>query len=149
MRTFLLIIVLAVFSAIQVSAQTDSLASKPSVNTYTHRDSVYMAKLNSNGNLMIAGGVGLCGAGSYLIYYGVKVYKTGAAAGSLYPEQEVSRNKRQGTIYLAAGGIAIGAGIILTAFGARNKVDFKTRKRMMELQSGLLDNGNLGAMLTF
>ena len=98
MRTFLLVIVLTVLAAMQVSAQTDSLTAKPSVNTYTHRDSVYLAKLNSNGNLMIAGGVGLCGAGSYLIYYGVKVYKTGAAAGSLYPEQEFSRNKTPGTI---------------------------------------------------
>lgn len=149
MKGFFLFLLFATLSVSTLFAQTDSVAAGKNTRNYTHRDSVYLAKLNSSGNLMIAGGVGLCGAGAYLIYYGVKVYSTKAAAGSQYPDQEVSRNKRQGTIYLAAGGIAIGTGIILTAFGARNKVDFKARKRMMELESGLLDSGNLGAVLTF
>jgi hypothetical protein len=32
----------------------------------THEDSVYLSKLNTRGNLMIAGGVGLFGAGSLI-----------------------------------------------------------------------------------
>ncbi|MBP7388987.1 MAG: hypothetical protein KA841_01210, partial [Chitinophagales bacterium] len=59
------------------------------------------------------------------------------------------RNQRQGIIYLAAGGVGIAGGIILTAFGAKNKVEFKQRKRMMEMQGGLLDNGRLGLALNF
>lgn len=108
-----------------------------------------MARLNNSGNLMIAGGVGLCGAGSYLIYQGLKIYRTPAAAGSNNPAAEVDRNHRQGTIYLVAAGVGIGGGIILTALGARNKVDFKRRKKQMQLQLGFLDSGHLGTSLTF
>ena len=113
------------------SAQSDSSVVKNSHHTYTHRDSVYMAKLNSNGNLMIAGGVGLCAVGGYLIYEGNKVYTTVPSPTSIDKDGEITRNHKQGTIYYAAGGVAIATGIILTAFGAKNKVEFKQRKRLM------------------
>jgi hypothetical protein len=129
-------------------AQTDSLKTKQ-LKPPTHADSLYLAKLNSNGNLMIAGGVGLCAAGGYLIYNGVKVYQTRAAANSIDPSGDVYRNQKQGIIYMAAGGVAIAGGIVLTAFGARNKVDFKLHKKMMTLQSGILDSGALGLALNF
>lgn len=148
MRNLLIIVSLLV--AVSAFAQSDSSsATKTSPRAYTHRDSVYIAKLNSNGNLMIAAGIGLCGAGSYLIYQGVKVYGTAASPLSANPAAEIDRNHRQGTIYLVAGGIAIAGGVILTAFGARNKVDFVRRKKMMSLQSGILDNGSLGVALNF
>ncbi len=135
---------------LSASAQSDSLLpAKASQHVYDHRDSIYLVKLNNGGNLMIAAGIGLCGAGSYLVYQGHKVYNTPALAGSPTAEAETQRNHRQGTIYYAAGGIAIVGGIILTALGARNKVDFKRRKKMMSLQSGILDNGNLGLALNF
>lgn len=98
---------------------------------------------------MIAAGVGLCGVGGYLIYQGNKVYTTAAPANSVDPSSDIARNHKQGIIYYAAGGVAIAAGIILTAFGAKNKVEFKQRKRLMELQSGMLDNGHLGLALNF
>jgi hypothetical protein len=108
-----------------------------------------MVKLNNSGNLMIAGGVGLCAIGGYLLYQGNKVYTSSVSPSSPTSAEDISRNHKQGTIYYAAGGVSIAAGIILTAFGARNKVDFKTRKKMMELQSGILDNGNIGLALNF
>lgn len=129
-------------------SQTDS-TSVVAPSKYTHADSVFLAKLNSNGNIMIAAGVGLTGVGGYLIYQGNKIYNSKAAPGSSTPAQDESRNKRQGTIYLAAGGAAIAGGIVLAAFGIRNKVEFKHRKKMMSIQGGLLDNGQLGALLTF
>ncbi len=98
---------------------------------------------------MIAAGVGLCGIGGYLIYQGNKVYTTDPGPTAIDRSGEIDRNHKQGIIYYAAGGVGIAAGIILTALGARNKVDFKQRKKMMTFQSGLLDNGHLGAMLTF
>jgi len=137
---------LFLFSAftIVVSAQSDSSTVKKSHRDYTHRDSVYMAKLNSNGNLMIAGGVGLCGIGGYLIYQGHSVYTTKSAVAG-----ENERNRKQGTIYYVASGVGIAGGIILTALGAKNKVEFKQRKRLMEMQSGILDNGRIGVALNF
>ncbi len=124
---------------------------EPEKRTYNHRDSVNLSKMNTNGNLMIAGGVGLCGAGSYLIWQGTKILNTIPAAvpGTALYEDEKKRNQRQGIIYLAAGGVGIAGGIILTAFGAKNKVEFKQRKRIMEMQGGLLDNGRLGLALNF
>lgn len=76
-----------------------------------------MAKLNSNGNLMIAGGVGLCGIGGYLIYQGHSVYTTKSAVAG-----ENERNRKQGTIYYVASGVGIAGGIILTALGAKTKL---------------------------
>jgi len=144
------IISILCFLGMRTSAQADSSAlGKTPAHVYTHYDSVYMARLNSNGNLMIAAGVGLCGVGSFLIYEGNKTYTSSIAPTSTTPTDDLQRNHRQGTIYYAAGGIAIAGGIVLVALGAKNKVDFKLRKKMMEMQAGLLDNGNLGATLTF
>ena len=139
-------------TVLNVCAQSDSASiQRPTQQrVYTHYDSVHLAKLNSSGNLMIAGGIGLCGAGAYLLYQGNKVYTTSPTiADPTIRQNEINRNHRQGTIYYAAGGVAIAAGIILTAFGARNKVDFKARKKMMEFESGILDNGNIGVALNF
>lgn len=147
MKHLLFSLLFSVF-AVVVSAQSDSSSIKNTPRSYTHRDSVYMAKLNSNGNLMIAGGVGLCAVGGYLIYEGNKVYTTKSTS-AVDPSGENARNRKQGTIYYAAGGIAIAAGIIVTALGAKNKVEFKQRKHLMELQSGILDNGSLGLALNF
>ena len=98
---------------------------------------------------MIAGGVGLAGAGSFLVYEGVKTYNTPAAPLSTDPTGDVQRNHRQGTAYIAAGTVAYIGSAVLIALGAKNKIEFKHRLRLMSLQSGLLDNGNMGAMLTF
>ncbi len=143
MKHLLFLILFSAFATV-VSAQTDSTAVKKTPRTYTHRDSVYIAKLNSNGNLMIAAGVGLCGIGGYLVYQGHNVYTTKSATAG-----ENERNRKQGTIYYVAAGVGIAAGIILTALGAKNKVEFKQRKRVMEMQSGILDNGRLGLALNF
>ncbi len=151
MKLFLVLFLSFVFAVTGAWAQADSTqASKPNTASHTHRDSLRLAKLNNSGNLMIAGGVGLCGASGYLLYYGIKVYKTlpDNPASTTYAA-ELDRNKRQGTIYIAAGSIAAAAGIILTAFGARNKVEFKMRKRLMEMEGGLLHNGQLGLALHF
>ena len=132
------------------SAQTDSSAVKNTHRDYTHRDSVYMAKLNSNGNLMIAGGIGLCAVGGYLFYQGHSVYTTKSTSDN--PSVRVTdeqTNRKQGTIYYVAAGLGTVAGIVLTALGAKNKVEFKQRKRLMEMQAGLLDNGSLGLALNF
>jgi hypothetical protein len=131
------------FSAV---AQTDGSGNR----TYTKRDSLYLAKLNSNGNLMIAGGVGLCAAGGYLIYQGIKVYNDipqniGTPSGNTQREQ----NKKQGTIYLVAAGLGIAGGIVLTAFGARNKIEFKQRKKAMEANLEFLPKGQLGVAFNF
>jgi hypothetical protein len=116
---------------------------------YTRYDSVFLARINSNGNIMIAAGVGLTGVGSYLIYQGQKIYTTRPIAGTPTAAEDEVRNRRQGTIYMAAGGAAIVGGIVLAAFGIRNKVEIKTRRRVMALQSGLLDNRQLGFTLFF
>ena len=145
-----LLLFLFSFFILNIFAQSDSSVVKKSSHINTHRDSVYMAKLNSNGNLMIAGGIGLCGIGSYLCYQGFSVYTTRST--STIPSVKKSdeqTNHKQGTIYYVAGGIGIAAGIILTAFGAKNKVEFKQRKRLMEMQAGVLDNGSLGIALNF
>ncbi len=134
-----------------VYAQTDSsLVQKNRTSSNTHYDSLYMAKLNNSGNLMIAGGVGLMGAAGYLTYQGVKIYKSlpDNPASSTYAV-ELDRNHRQGTIYLVAAGVGYAAGAVLIGLGARNKVEFKNRKKMLEIQSGILDNGNLGLALNF
>ncbi len=151
MRQFLVLFITLVLFSISSFAQSDSTAiAKPAQRVYTHYDSVRLARLNSSGNLMIAGGIGLCGAGGYLLYQGNKVYTTSPTiTDPAIRQNEINRNRRQGTIYYAAGGIAIAGGIILTALGARNKVEFKTRKRMMEFESGILHNGNLGLALNF
>ena len=90
---------------------------------------------------MIAAGVGLSGIGGYLVYQGYKVKSTVAG--------EEERNRKQRTIYYVAAGVGIAGGIILTAIGAKNKVEFKQRKRLLEMESGLLDNGRLGLALNF
>jgi hypothetical protein len=149
MKSFFSFLLLCLFG-FGLMAQSDSSSiRKPQPRIYTHYDSVHLAKLNSSGNLMIAGGLGLCIAGSYLFYEAHKVYGTAPSAGSTNPSEETTRNHRQGTIYYVAGGVGAAAGILLTAFGARNKVDFKRQKRMMEMQGGLLDNGHLGLALNF
>ncbi len=130
-------------------AQSDSSLAQPLPPVYTRYDSIHLQKLNSSGNLMIAAGVGLCAAGSYLVYQGHKVYSTAPFPNSTNPAEETARNHRQGTIYYVAAGIGLAGGVILVALGARNKVEFKRRKKMMELQSGILDNGNLGVALKF
>lgn len=147
MKHFLFLLLFSAFATI-VSAQTDSSSVKIPHRDYTHRDSVYMAKLNSNGNLMIAGGVGLCGIGGYLFYQGHSVYTTKSTSAT-DPDGENARNRKQGTIYYVAAGVGIAGGIILTALGAKNKVEFKQRKRLMEMQSGILDNGRIGLALNF
>lgn len=116
------------------------------MNTATREDSMYLARLNTSGNLMIAGGIGLCGAGSYLIYQGFKVYNTKVPGNNA---DDISRNHKQGTAYIIAGGVGIVGGIVLTAFGARNKHEFMMRKKLMSLQSGLLDDGNIELALNF
>ncbi|MCW5906496.1 MAG: hypothetical protein KIS94_01435 [Chitinophagales bacterium] len=128
------------------NAQTEPQAT----TTRTHRDSVYLAKLNSSGNLMIAAGVGLCAAGGYLTYQGISVYRTipnniGTPSGDAQREQ----NKKQGTIYLVAAGVGIAGGVILTAFGVKNKVEFKRRKKRMEAEVGFLSGGQIGFALGF
>ena len=148
MKHLFFLLLFSLLAVATISAQADSSLVKRPQRTYTHNDSVYMAKMNSNGNLMIAGGIGLCGAGAYLMYEGNKVYTTKSTS-KTDADGENARNRTQGTIYYAAAGVGLAAGIILTAFGARNKVEFKQRKKMMELQSGILDNSHLGAMLTF
>ena len=142
-----ILVILFVGSVLQLSAQMDS--SSVAQQKYGHRDSLYAAKLNYTGNLMIAGGVGLVGAGSFLIYEGVKTYRTPAAPSSTDPTGDLTRNHNQGTAYIAGGAVAYVGAAVLIALGAKNKIEFKRRKKLMSLESGLLDNGNMGAMLTF
>ena len=127
MKHLFFLLLFSVVSILTISAQSDSSAVKKSTHTNTHRDSVYMAKLNSNGNLMIAGGIGLCGIGGYLFYQGHSVYITKSTSSD--PSVKVTdeqTNRKQGTIYYIAAGAGLAAGIILTAFGAKNKVNQKT-----------------------
>jgi hypothetical protein len=63
--------------------------------------------------------------------------------------RKTNRTKKQGTIYLAAAGVGIAGGIVLTAFGARNKVEFKRRKNAMNADLGILPNGQIGFALNF
>jgi len=142
-------VLLLLFSGIafQVKAQSDT--SKPVQQTQGRRDSLYAAKINYTGNLMIGGGVGLAAAGSFLIYEGVKIYHTPAAPLSTDPDGDIARNHKQGTAYIAAGTIAYVGTAVLVALGVKNKLEFKRRKKRMELTSGLLENGNMGAMLNF
>lgn len=130
---------------VNLSAQEQSQPQK----TTTHRDSVYMAKLNSSGNLMIAGGVGLVAAGGYLLYQGISVYNTRTDGSTPAGQSQNEQNKKQGTIYLAAAGVGLAGGIVLTAFGARNKVEFKRRKNAMNADLGILPNGQIGFALNF
>lgn len=134
-------------TSLQLSAQVDS--SNRVTQTQGHRDSLYVAKINYTGNLMIGGGVGLAAAGSFLIYEGVKIYRTPAAPVSTDPDGDIARNHKQGTAYIAAGTIAYVGTAVLIALGVKNKLEFKMRRKRMELQSGLLENGNMGAMLNF
>ena len=129
---------------LRLSAQTDSALAQ---QRFDHRDSLYAAKLNYTGNLMIGGGVGLVAAGSFLIYEGVETYNTTTSSGN--PTNNVAQNHSQGTAYIAAGTIAFIGAAVLLGLGARNKIEFKRRKQRMALQAGLLDNGNVGAMLSF
>ena len=87
--------------------------------------------------------------GPFLIYEGIITYNTPAAPSSADPAGDVERNHRQGTGYIVAGSAAFIGSAVLIALGAKNKVEFKQRKKLMSLQTGLLDTGNLGAMLTF
>ena len=131
---------------LKVSAQSDSSTARQG---YGHHDSLYAAKLNYTGNLMIGGGVGLAGAATFLVYEGVKIYQTPASPSSTDPAGDVQRNHNQGTAYLAAGGVAYAGAVVLIALGVKNKIEFKHRKKLITLESGLLQNGNLGAMLSF
>ena len=115
----------------------------------TRRDSLYLAKLNTSGNLMIAGGVGLCAVGGYLVYYGVQVYNNPVASTSTNPAAGINQNHNQGTAYIIGGGAVVVGSIILGAFGVRNKIDFKQHLKYMHLQAGWLQDGGLGAALTF
>ncbi|MCX6197865.1 MAG: hypothetical protein NTY88_01410 [Bacteroidetes bacterium] len=147
MRTVLLILSSFIFFQ-NISAQTDSASIKKPARVSTHYDSLSMARLNNSGNLMIAGGVGLFGVSGYLFYQGAKVY------GYVYKKStdkdgDLQRNNKIGTIYYACGGIAVAVGAVLIGLGARNKVEFKMRKRMLEVQSGFLDDGKLGLALNF
>ena len=141
--SFVLLFLFTVAS-LQLKAQSDSASA---AQRFTHHDSLYAAKLNYTSNLMIAGGVGLVGVGSFFIYEGVKVYNT-PATGPNSPSS-VAQNHSQGTAYLAAAGVSYIGAAVLIALGVRNKLDFKRRKKRMELESGLLQDGNMGAMLTF
>jgi hypothetical protein len=135
---------------LQLRAQSDSSSVKPvQQRRYGFRDSLYAAKLNYTGNLMIAGGVGLAGAGSFLIYEGVQTYNTPAAPSSTNPSADVMRNHNQGTAYIIAGSVSFIGSAVLIALGAKNKVEFKRRRKLMSLQTGLLDSGNLGLALSF
>jgi hypothetical protein len=140
---FTLLLLFTAFS-LQLKAQSDSAAQAQS---FAHHDSVYAAKLNYTGNLMIGGGVGLVGVGSFLIYEGYKVYNTNVT-GPNAPSTP-AQNHTQGTAYFAVAGVSYAAAAVLIALGVRNKLDFKRRQKRMSLQSGLLPNGNMGAMLTF
>jgi hypothetical protein len=148
MKLTLLSLLLLVVSV--AFAQTDSAIVKKQTAA-THADSLRLAKLNSNSNLMLAGGIGLCGVGGFLIYQGNKVYTTpveGALTNPNYDAQ-LQQNHRQGTIYMAVGGVAIAGGLVLTAFGIKNKVEFKQRKKLLTAQIGLLDSGNIGLAMGF
>ena len=148
--TYIILLILFAAISVQLNAQTDSTVVKNNNEPkYGFRDSVYAAKLNYTGNLMIGGGVGLAGAGSFLIYEGVTTYKTPAAPLSTDPAGDVQRNHTQGTAYIIAGSAAFIGSAVLLALGAKNKIEFKQRKKLMSLQTGLLDNGKMGAMLTF
>lgn len=148
MKLTLLSLLLLVVSV--AFAQTDSAMVKKQT-TATHADSLRLAKLNSNSNLMLAGGIGLCGVGGFLIYQGNKVYTTPVANALTNPnyDAQLQQNHRQGTIYMAVGGVAIAGGLVLTAFGIKNKVEFKQRKKLLTAQIGLLDNGNIGLAMGF
>jgi hypothetical protein len=134
------------FACIQLLAQADSSVVLKPVKAFSKADSVYLAKLNSSGNLMIGGGIGLMGASGFLIYQGYKIYND---RGPTPNAATTERNKRQGTIYLAAGGVAALGGVVLVALGASNKVTFKRKQKLMSLQSGLLDSGGLGLAFGF
>ncbi len=150
MKSTYVILFFVIALGLQLSAQSDSSSTRKNLPPkYGQRDSLYAAKLNYTGNLMIAGGVGLAGVGSFLIYEGVKTYGTPAAPSSTDPAGDVDRNHKQGTAYIAAGGIAFIGSAVLVALGAKNKIEFKQRKKLMSLQTGLLDNGRTGVMLTF
>ena len=142
--TFLILLMGLTF---QLSAQTDS--SSTTAKKYTLRDSTYAAKINYAGNLMIGSGVGLTGVGTFLVYEGAKIYQTPAAPASTDPAGDVQRNHNQGTAYIAGGTSAYVGAAVLIGLGVRNKLDFKRRKKMMSLEGGLLQDGNLGAMLNF
>lgn len=148
MKALFSVLMLVSISAV-VFAQDNPVLAPEAQRKFTRSDSLYLVKLNNSGNLMIAGGVGLCGVGSYLIYQGTKVYKSLPAPNSTSYQDDINRNHRQGIIYMAAGGIGIAGGIVLTAFGARNKIDFKRGMKRMQLQTGILDNGSLGFALNF
>ena len=148
MKHLFFLLFFSAFTFANVLAQTDSSSIKKPAHSFSHRDSVYMAKISSNGNLMLAGGIGLCGVGGYLIYQGNKVYTNDPPQSATY-NSDKERNHKQGIIYYAAGGVAIAAGIIVVALGTKNKIEFRQRKKLMELQSGILDNGNLGLALNF
>ena len=160
MKHLFLILFLCIAS-IAAHAQTDSTAAKAQTapRTITRGDSLMLGRTNSTGNILIAAGVGLCGAGGYLVYNGYKVYTTSIdpKLGTSQQEEAKSQNHKQGTIYMAVGGVCIVGGIICTAFGAKNKVEFKRMKKYMQsqqqtkavLQGGWLDSGNLGLALTF
>lgn len=126
-------------------AQTNPATSGAAPSQYTHRDSVNLAKMNTGSNLLITAGVGFCAAGVYLIVEGSITYNTpNGSQGS-----NTQQNHRQGAGYISGGAIGIGAGVVMAAFGIKRKMEFKKRLKDMSMQGGLLDDGHLGAMLSF
>jgi hypothetical protein len=148
---YFLLLASGVFCLEFTFAQSDTtyLNNNPVPATHNHRDSLNLARLNTTSNLLMAAGAGLFGAGIYLDYEGALIYKTPAAPTSTNPAGDVERNHNQGAAYLTCGVISIGAGAVLLAFGIKDKLLFKRRMKKMQLESGLLQNGNLGATLTF
>lgn len=152
MKTLALCLLLLTACLTAFAQGDSSIIRKPVAKTISHEDSMYLAKLNTTGNLMIAGGVGLCGAGSYLLYYGIKTYNTPPAPTSVTPDAQnadIQRNHKQGTIFVAVGGLAIAGGLALTTFGAIKKHEFKLQKRVMSMEAGLSPDGRVLVALHF
>ena len=78
------------FACIQLLAQADSSVVLKPVKALSKADSVYLAKLNSSGNLMIGGGIGMMGASGFLIYQGYKVYNAEGQLPMRLPLSEIS-----------------------------------------------------------
>ena len=80
--------------------------------------------------MMLGSGVGLCGVGSYLLYYGVTVYRTGPDPASTTPAaqaSDINRNHSQGTVYLARSPERV---------AKRSQADGRARGCLQQLTSG-------------
>lgn len=101
---------------------------------------------------MLAAGVGLTGAGAYLIYNGMRVYNASLcdslSIGGCNIDKERETNHKQGTIFLVCGGLSCALGVALTSVGAVKKVQFKRRKKELLIQpTGSLSE--VGVRFTF